>query len=194
MLPLILGSKTPRRKEIMDYFSLPYRQIEGDFDEESISPYLPPDEYVKQVAHGKQLSIRSSYPESIILTADTIVYHEGKILGKPKDREDMELWLSSLSGKWHSVYSAVVLSTQKSTTSEVVETKVLCTNISPLDIHRYIHSLALLDKAGSYSIQKSGSLLVEKIEGCFYNAMGLPIQAVRRLLSTIGIDLWDYIK
>lgn len=194
IIDLILGTQSPRRKEIMSYFSLPFRQIASDFDESEIAFKGDPAQYVSEISQAKNKTLHHMYPESMILTADTTVYKDGKIYGKPIDEEDAFQMLSILSGSWHSVYTAVTLCSGNQTFSACEETKVFFNNLSPAQIKHYLKSISWQDKAGSYTIQNIGGLLINKIEGCYYNVTGLPMNAMHGVFLKHGIDLWDYLK
>jgi septum formation protein len=192
-MQLILGSTSPRRKEIMEFFSYPFVQESPNFDESTV-PFLgDPKSYVSTLALEKAHALKLKHPDSIIVCADTEVYLDGKCLGKPKDAQDAFKMLSSLSDRWHSVFTGLAVITPTVTLCEAEETEVECNSLSPQDIHRYLTALHLHDKAGAYAIQESGSLIVKKIVGCYYNVMGLPINTLRKLLLQAGIDLFDYI-
>lgn len=191
---LILGSTSPRRREILSYFSLDFEQITPPFDEDSIPFTNNPSDYVQMLAKGKALSLAALHPEATILSADTIVYKEGKIYGKPKDEKEAFRSLQELQGTWHSVYSGVALWQQEQLLHSFEETKVLFNPLTPRQIEQYLKALHWADKAGGYAIQLAGSLIVQKIEGCYYNVMGLPINTVNTLFKQIGVDLWDHLN
>jgi septum formation protein len=191
---LVLGSTSPRRKEIMQFFSYPFKQVAPSFDEAIIPFTGDPTEYVTTLAQGKARSLEAPFPDSIIVTCDTIVFIDNEVLGKPKDEKEAFRMLAKLSGRWHSVFTAIAVLKHNRLLSAVSETKVHCNTLSQEDIHRYYRAHSLADKAGSYAIQRSGSLLVKEIVGCYYNVMGLPIDTLRSLLQQVGIDLWDYLK
>jgi septum formation protein len=193
-MDIILGSTSPRRKEILEYFSLPFRQVGSDFDEDSIAFNGNPRSYVEKLAQEKGNKLVEKHPESIIITADTTVYATGKIFGKPKDDQEAFEMLSILSGQWHSVFTAITVTTKDKTLSGSEETKVLCNVLTPKEISQAIRKHSLFNKAGAYAIQRSGGLIVQKIDGCYYNVVGFPINTLHTLLITFGIDLWDYIK
>jgi septum formation protein len=191
---LILGSISPRRKEIMGYFDIPFEQVAPYFDEESAPFFGNPIDYVITLSKGKAQSLHQLHPKGLLLTADTIVFYNGKIFGKPKDPEEAFANLSELVGKWHSVYTGVTVMKDGKEFSQAEETKVLFNHLTPEQIQNYQKKLHLADKAGGYAIQMAGGLIVRKIEGCYYNVMGLPINTVRRLLTFFEIELWDHIK
>ena len=193
-MKIILGSKSPRRAEILGFFSLPFKQIASDFDEESVAYTGDPAKLALELAMSKAKVLASQYPHDVILTADTVVAIDGITLGKPGSEAESREMLSRLAGRWHSVITAVVASKGGKFFSEVEETKVLCNSVTPDELHRYMRKHALYDKAGGYAIQKSGSVLVRRIEGCYYNVCGLPINALGSVLLKVGIDLWDHLK
>lgn len=190
---LILGSRSPRRKEILGYFSLPFEQISSAFDEESIPFNGNPDEYVLEIAKGKALDLQKKFPAKRILTADTTVYCQGKIFGTPKTEEEAFETLTQLEGKWHEVYSGLALCHNGKCDQAVEMTRVFLNSLTDSEIQHYLSHKIWTDKAGGYAIQRGGGLIVRKIEGCFYNVMGFPINAVQKLLLKQNIDLWDYI-
>lgn len=193
-MTLILGSSSPRRKEILSFFSYPFQQASPPFDEESVPFVGDPVSYVTTLALEKGHSLKKAYPHDVILTADTIVFIEGDVLGKPKTEQEMVAMLTRLSSRWHSVFTAVAVTSPKVVVTEYEETRVLFNTLTPSDIHRYMRGHSLLDKAGAYAIQSSGSLIVNRIEGCYYNVMGLPVNTLRKVLEQADIDLWNHLK
>ncbi|HEV8053062.1 MAG TPA: nucleoside triphosphate pyrophosphatase [Parachlamydiaceae bacterium] len=194
MTQLILGSQSPRRKEILSFFSLPFVAVTSNFDEDSVPFNDNPTEYVCEIATSKARALVPLFPDDLILTADTTVYKSGKIYGKPKDPEDAFQALSELAGDWHSVYTGITLISNHHVWSAFEETRVLFNPLTPEEIRHYHKKLHWSDKAGGYAIQMAGGLAVNKIDGCYYNVMGLPINSVRKLLLNVDIDLWDYLK
>ena len=191
---LILGSQSPRRKEILSYFALPFVQIPSAFDEESIEFEGNPGLYAKQLAIKKAEALAAQFSEDVILTADTVVYLEGKIYNKPKDQQEAFEMLRSFSGKWQHVYTGVTVQKNKTAYSAFEETKILFHPLTNEQIQLYHCSAPFLDKAGGYAIQGAGSILVSRIDGCYYNVMGLPVNVAKELLYKVGIDLWKHLK
>lgn len=191
---LILGSQSPRRKEILSHFKIPFEQITSSFPEESVLFKGNPASYAIEIAEGKALTLHHRFPDAVILTADTVVYRKGKVYGKPTDELNAASILKELAGDWHSVYTAISLVFGKEHFSSIEETRVLLNPLSDEQIRAYQTSFDCYDKAGAYAVQLPGSCIVNRIEGCFYNAMGLPINTLRTLLLKIGIDLWQYCK
>jgi septum formation protein len=187
---LILGSASPRRKEILSFFELPFRQEASHFDEDSIPFTGDPRAYALQLAREKGKALLSEYPKDLILTADTVVYCNGRCYGKPSGEEDAMRMMSELSGKQHSVFTALALLRDGEEYEDVEETKVFFHDLSQEQIRLYQQGLHCADKAGGYAIQGAGGLIVRRIEGCYYNVMGLPINALQRLLKKVGIDLF----
>lgn len=191
---IILGSQSPRRKEILGFFSLPFEQIKPDFDEEKIEFQGDAIAYAQTLSEGKAAAIAQKHHQAIIITADTVVFCRGKIYNKPADDKEAFHMLSELVGNWHSVFTSLTVRTDADQYSKVEETRVLFHPLSAQQIRLYHTAFNSTDKAGGYGIQMAGSLIVERMEGCFYNVMGLPINALKELLLKIGIDLWDYLK
>lgn len=193
-MQLILGSQSPRRREVLDYFNIPFKQISPDYDEEAIPFQGNPVEYVRILSKGKADSLAPLHPHAYILAADTIVIKEGKIYGKPKDEQEAYQFLKELAGKWHSVFTGLTLHHQGREFQEVEETKVLFNELTEEQMKSYHRDLHFVDKAGGYMIQGAGSLIVKKIDGCYYNVVGLPVNALYAVLRRAGIDLWHHLK
>ena len=191
---IILGSQSPRRNEILSFFSLPFKQISSGFDESTIPFTGDPYHYVKELSDAKADSLADLYPNEIILTADTIVYKDGKVYGKPNDKNELFVFLKELEGSWHTVFTSLTLRQGSLEYQQTEETRVLFNQITESQLESYSKKLPWQDKAGGYMVQLAGSLIVKKIEGCFYNIMGLPMNTLQDLLKKIGIDLWSYLK
>lgn len=194
MKKIILGSQSPRRREILSYFSIPFEQMTPPFCEESIPYAGDPGKYVCELSEGKAESIARSQPKSIVLTADTIVWKDDRVFGKPKDPADAFETLTKLAGTWHTVFTGVSVVCGDHRYHDFEKTEVLFNPLTPEQIREYHTSTHCYDKAGGYAIQMPGGLIVNKIEGCYYNVMGLPINTVRKLLLEVGVDLWHYLK
>lgn len=193
-MQIILGSQSPRRVEILKFFSLPFEQVTSHFDEDAVPYQGDPGKHAALLAKGKAETLSLQYPESIILTADTVVSLNGKLFGKPEDETKAFESLRELAGKRHSVYTAVAVWKEGMLYQGVEETKVLMNPLSDSQIREYLKALHWADKAGGYAIQLAGSLLVRSIDGCYYNVMGLPINTLAELLKKVGIDLWDHLS
>ncbi len=190
---IILGSQSPQRKQILSFYSLPFVQISSDFAEETVPFRGDPVAYASEIARGKAEALAPRFPEHVILTADTVVYKEGKVFNKPKDEAENFEMLKEFNGSWHSVFTAVVARKGTVESCECRETRVLFRDLSHEELVGYHKAFQGTDKAGGYSVQLGGSVIVKRIEGCFYNVVGLPTTAVQKVLKDVGINLWDYL-
>lgn len=190
---LILGSTSPRRQEILSFFSFPFEQLSPYFAEELVPFEGDPISYANTISKGKADSLASRYPQAVILTADTIVFKEGKLFLKPSDDDEALAMLTELNGSWHSVFTSVTVHSGDQQWTQCEETKVLFHTLSPEQLKFYHKAFKGTDKSGGYGIQTGGSVIVKRMEGCFYNVMGLPLGTVRILLEKGGIDLWHYL-
>lgn len=191
---LVLGSQSPRRREILSTFSIPFTIATSFFDEEAVPFKGDPVEHALTLSKGKADALYPQFPNSYILTADTVVYREGRLYGKPQNLTQAFQWLTELAGNWHSVFTAVTLRYQDHYYQQCPETRILFNPLTAEQIERYLNSFQWDDKAGGYTIQKSGSLVVNRIEGCYYNVVGLPVNSVRHVLNQAGVELWDYLS
>lgn len=194
IMPLILGSQSPRRREILDYFSFPFKQVPSSFDEESVSFEGDPIQYAHLLSKEKAQMLAEKFPNDMIVTADTVVYRSGKIYGKPRDEREAFTFLKELSGCWHSVYTSLTLQYKAQQWQDMTETCVLFNPLTDEQIQTYYQKLHCADKAGGYMIQQAGGIIVKRVDGCYYNVMGLSINSLRSLLLNLGIDLWNYLK
>lgn len=193
-MQLILGSQSPRRMEILSYFAIPFVQIPSAFDEDRVEFKGDPASYAQELSLKKGQELTKRFPDKLILTADTVVFFDGKIYNKPKDEEEAFSMLHAFSGKWQQVFTALSLQKGSEIHSGFEETKILFNPLTEGQIRLYHRSYPSLDKAGAYAIQHTGSILVSKIDGCYYNVMGLPVNVLRELLGKFGIDLWKHLK
>jgi len=191
---LILGSQSPRRREILSYFSLPFEQLTSHFAEELVPFEGDPVAYAQTLSKGKATSLAPRYPKATILTADTCVFKDGTMMGKPSDDGEAFEMLSTLNGSWHTVYTAVTAQCGEKEVTTCEETKVLFHQVSVEELRHYHQAFKGTDKAGGYGIQMGGSVIVKRMEGCFYNVMGLPISATCQVLREVGIDLWRFLN
>lgn len=191
MANIILASKSPRRRELLDNLGIDYKQIVASTDE-VIYANETPYEAVRRLAIEKAESAAQKVDNGIIISADTIVVLDGIILGKPADKDEAYKFLSRLSGKAHQVMTAVCV---KNVTSGFYEAKVETTlvyfrDLKAEEIKAYISTNEPYDKAGGYAIQGKGALLVRKIEGCYFNVVGLPLTTLYDMLKVQGVNLF----
>ena len=188
---IILGSKSPRRQEIIKFFSIPHMVASSPFDERTVSFQGDAEEYVRVIAEKKGEALVSEFPDEVIVTADTVVLLNGKILLKPENDGDGKEMLTALSGTTHDVITGVAVRKGKRVKSSVETTRVHFNPLTEKEIAAYLKGMHGRDKAGGYGAQEMGSLLIKGIDGCFYNVIGLPVNTLRKLLGHFGIDLWD---
>ncbi|MGL5352130.1 MAG: Maf-like protein [Clostridium sp.] len=184
----ILASASERRQELLHRIVEKFEIIVSEFDEDSVRIRENTEEYVIELAEGKALDVIKNIKEdAIVIAADTIVTLDGNILGKPKNEDHAFEMLKQLSGRTHKVYSAVVVI---NTANKMVDKKCLCTEvkfseITDAQITKYIKTREPLDKAGAYGIQGYGGVFVEKINGCYYNVVGLPLNTLNNMIKHI---------
>ena len=193
-MEIILGSQSPRRRDILNFFSLPFRQVASDFDETQVLFEGNPAAYAIEMARRKAKSLRERFPREVILTADTVVFLHGRLFNKPETLEEAHAMLRELAGKEHHVFTGVCVAQGKELFSEAEESLVEIHQLTENQIRTYHKHITPLDKAGGFAVQNGACLIVKRIEGCYYNIMGLPLQTVHSLLLKAGIDLWDYLK
>lgn len=211
MFKLVLASASPRRKALLEQIGIDYAQLIADIDE-SAAGYNHGGKYAMEMSRQKAAASADKLVEAIesgtgepslcprdsyyVLGADTIVELDGNILGKPQDDEDAFRVIEKLQGKWHQVITGITLvhagSMKAQTESETTQVK-----IRPMTqdmIRAYLNTGEHRDKAGSYGIQGFGSVLVEKIDGCYFNVMGLPIHRLTRMLENMGFPMLSWMK
>jgi septum formation protein len=185
MKTLYLASKSPRRREILETMGMTFELVSGDCPE-IVNDWERPDQVVMSIALQKGLSAAKQFNQGeLIISADTIVVSEGRILGKPKDREDAFKVLKDLSGKGHEVMTAFSI-IEAGTFNKVVEYVVTEVTFKDYDddfINWYLDSGEPFDKAGAYGIQAKGALMVEKIDGDYFNVVGFPISKIVDVLK-----------
>ena len=191
-MKVILASKSPRRVEILEKIVKEFEVVQSNFDENTIDFKGDIEKYVKDLSRNKAIEVSKRLNEpSIVIAADTVVFQDGKVLEKPKNEEDAFSMLSSLSGNTHKVYSGICLI---NTYDDTVVTDCDCTEVrfselNPRQIRNYINSGEPMDKAGAYGIQGLGGAFVERIEGCYYNVMGLPLNKLYKALENYDITI-----
>ena len=183
MIDFILASGSPRRKELLELMGLEFKVIVSQADEDSVSKDLKPELYVRERALLKASASAKEVlrnKNAVIISADTIVTLDGQIRGKPKDEDDAFNMLSKLSAREQAVYAkyCVMRISDGKAVCGKVRTKVKFKDLSDDQIRGYINSGEPMDKAGAYGIQGLGSLLIEKIDGDYFNVVGLPISAL----------------
>ena len=188
-MDIILASQSPRRRELLERMGVgDFRIVTPDIDEQ-MDRELPPGALVGRISLEKALAVQAQEGKGpIIIAADTVVALDGAVLGKPADELEAFKMLSTLSGCRHQVYTGltVLQGEEQYTVSE--ETTVTFRELSAEEIDRYVATGEPMDKAGAYGIQGYGALLVEGIQGDYYNVMGLPVCRLGLLLRRLGVD------
>ena len=190
MPKFILASQSPRRAQLLRQLGIEFDTIPSNVDE-SLIPRVKPVAYVKKLASMKAKAVAKKVKEGIIISADTMVVLDGKLIGKPKDMSDASATIRSLSGKVHLVVSGVCImdkSTGKTKTTATT-TRVKFRELSDDLIKWYLGTGEPLGKAGSYGIQGKGAILIEWIKGDYSNVVGLPLVTFAKMLEDMGIKL-----
>ena len=191
---MILASASPRRKEILENFGFLFKTIVKNIDETSDKTRA--EEKILEIAEKKARAATIDFPDENVVGADTVVVVDGKILGKPKNKEEAFSMLKSLSGRSHEVITAFsFININKNISySDYEITKVYFKNLTDDEINWYINTKEPMDKAGAYGIQGKGAFFVEKIEGDFFSVMGFPLGKFVRFLNKTGFNLNDLEK
>ena len=202
MMELILGSQSPRRRELLERMGLQFRVLSAEIDETNYKTD-DPETTVRRICEAKATAVerilRSAendcLQDTLILSSDTIVVLDGTIMGKPRDEAEACAMLAALSGREHAVYTAFCLlpiqhaarSVQKAM-CHCEKTYVKFRTLSPEEIEAYVSTGEPMDKAGAYGIQNLGAMLVESIRGDYFTVMGLPVCQLALALKAFGID------
>ena len=188
--PLILASASLRRKELLEMIGLKFKVVESKI-KEKIDQNLPPHFLSKKLSFEKAKTVYKNHKDSIIIAADTIVICDGKILGKPRDEKEALEMLKFLSNKSHLIITGftIMSSDLKKPITRSEETKVYMKKITRKEIDSYIKTGEPMGKAGAYAIQGMAQKFIEKIEGDFFNAVGLPIHSLMHELKNLGVKM-----
>jgi septum formation protein len=199
---IVLASISPRRRELLGFLGLQFQVIPSAI-EEFVDPNLSPEELVIELATRKAQAVQAklldekiplSNDKTIIIAADTIVFCGGNVLNKPSSKKEAVEMLSYLSAKTHQVYTGVtVLAFEEAHSSTIMNSfsdvsKVRFRELSPFEIEAYVETGEPMDKAGSYALQGVGCALIESIEGCYTNIIGLPMPKLVLLLRSMGVE------
>ncbi len=190
MKKIILASASPRRKEILGITGLKFSVCVSDYVED-LDLSLRPRELARFLSRKKAEAVSGKYRNALIIAADTFIVFKDRILGKPHTDKEAEKMLTMLNGKAHAVitgFTIIDTATGKKL-SRSVETKVYFKRLSKEEIRAYVRSKEPLDKAGAYAIQGLGAVFIEKIEGDYFNVVGLPLCAVTESLREFGVNV-----
>lgn len=184
MPKIILASASPRRRELLKLIYPDFDVVTAEVDEST--SIKDPAKMVEELALRKAAAVAAIHPDSIVIGSDTVVSINGEVLGKPADKDDAFAMLKKLSGKTHSVFTGVA-AIYGSPRSAVCKTDVTFADMSDEDIRWYIETDEPMDKAGSYGVQGYASRFIDRIDGCYFNVMGLPIRTLYTLLTSSGL-------
>ena len=187
-MKLILASGSPRRRELLGHFGLDFDVIPA------LGPETPPvgadaGETARALSEAKAREIAQAHPDAVVIGADTVVEIDGAILGKPRDEEDAKRMLRLLSGREHRVFTGVTVIKGDDIVSRWEETKVFFRPMTEDEIAAYVATGEPMDKAGAYGYQGRACVYVERIEGDFFNVVGLPLCRLGTMLSELGVTL-----
>ncbi|MEZ4701692.1 MAG: Maf family protein [Rhodothermales bacterium] len=189
--PFVLASTSPRRKHLLEQLGLAFERCAPEVDE-SFDPALAPPAIVEDLAGRKADAVAHRFPDALVLSADTIVVLDGDVLNKPASSEEAASMLRRLSGRTHEVYTGIALA-QAATSRRVTAHEATRVTFAPLndrEIAAYVATGSPLDKAGAYGIQDDrGALFVARIEGDYYNVVGLPLHRVYTVAKASFSDL-----
>jgi len=187
-MSVILASGSPRRKELLEMLGFEDLKIMPAKGEETAPEGLEPGELVMALAAQKGREVRElCKPEDVIIAADTIVWHEGGVYGKPRDEEQAKAMLRSLSGRAHQVYTGVCVIRGEEEILRYNMSEVHFRSMSEDEIAAYVATREPMDKAGAYGAQGKGAIFVERIVGDFFNVMGLPLCTLGEMLNMLGV-------
>lgn len=188
-MDIVLASGSPRRKELLETLGLEFSVVPAKGEE--IAPEgAGPAETVMALSRAKAAEVAKSYPASLVIAADTIVWAEGRILGKPKSEDEAKAMLHMLSDNTHEVYTGVALMLGDKEAVSAECTKVFFRRLDDTEIDRYVATGEPMDKAGAYGIQGRAALMVKRLEGDYFNVMGLPLCRLGQMLEEIGVYLF----
>lgn len=186
---IILASGSPRRRELLEMLRVKDLEIVPANGEKKPHPELSPDALVAELSRAKAAEVYSAHPDALVIGADTVVSVDGTVLGKPADRDDAVRMLRMLSGRAHHVFTGVTVMCSGVVRQHTERTEVRFRSLTDEEILAYVDTGEPMDKAGAYGVQGIASLLVEGIDGDFFNVMGLPVCALGIMLKSFGVSL-----
>ena len=190
MAKIVLASGSPRRQELLRRIGITDFDIRVPEAEESYPAGLSPQQIVEYISREKaDAAARLCTPDEIVITADTMVFLDDQRLGKPTDEADALRMLTALQGRHHTVCTGVTVRQGDRSLTESETTEVYFRPATEAELRAYIATGEPMDKAGSYGVQGKGALLVEKLNGDFFNVMGLPVLRLSRMLAQFAVNL-----
>ncbi len=183
---VVLASSSPRRRELLRLVGIEHEIFPSNLDE-TMHPGETPRGHAERLARGKAAAVAERCPDAIVIAADTIVVVDSEVLGKPVDASDAARMLGMLSGREHTVITAVAVSLESEVRSGIEEVRVRFRRLLDSEIEAYIATGEPMDKAGAYGIQGFGATIVERVEGDYFAVMGLSLVRLVALLREIGV-------
>lgn len=191
---IVLASTSPRRISLLRQISMLFSVVAPMGNEASAKP--DPKERVMENALAKARSVLGNVEEGLVVGADTVVYIDEKILGKPSSEDEARRMMETLSGRVHRVFTGLAVIDAESGREEVgcEETQVHLMKLSDEEISRYVRSGESMGKAGAYAIQGLGAVFVDRVVGCFHNVVGLPLSLLWKMVISMGYDPFSLIE
>ena len=188
-MKIVLASQSPRRRQLLGQMGLEFTTQSPEIDESAFHGRDAQD-LVETLSREKARWVaRQQTPDTLVIGADTVVVLDGAILGKPRDGAEAEAMLAALSGRDHQVFTGVTLCQGDRILTQAEETQVTFRPLTGQEIRQYVSTGEPMDKAGAYGIQGLGALLVQRLEGDYFNVMGLPLCRLGRMLRAFGVEL-----
>jgi septum formation protein len=196
MQKLILASASPRRTAMLREMDIDFKAVPSLFEEPSHAHGQDPQNYATSNAAGKARQVAANLDVPIVLGVDTIVVYQDSVLGKPSSMDEARHFLHMLNGKTHEVISGICLKDARANRELTGAEKTLVTfrKLTTEEIDHYLKRIHPLDKAGGYAIQAHGSIVVERIQGCYYNVVGMPLARIEDMLLQWHYSLFDYMS
>lgn len=192
-IEIVLASESKRRIELLKSLGVQFKTVKHSHSENHTEVKEPTD-FVLLCSYEKSKSVLKN-DNQLVIGADTIVYLDGKIIGKPSDKKDGCRMLNMLSGKKHSVYTGLTLIYKNRILSDYAKTEVFFRKISNRELKWYLDNASFLDKAGGYAVQDEASIFIEKIDGDFFNVVGFPIFLFSKMFKKITkMDIFEFIR
>jgi len=186
MVPVVLASSSPRRRELLALVGIAHRVRPADIDE-TVGEGELPEPHAQRLANEKAAVVAREHPNELVIAADTIVVLDGVILGKPRSDDEARSMLSKLSGRTHTVVTAMACCLEGRTASGVETVEVTFRELSSAEIDAYVETREPMDKAGSYGIQGYGATIVRRIDGDYFAVMGLSLVRLVELMNAVGV-------
>lgn len=187
---IILASESPRRRELLTLIGLPFTVITSHV-EECPPDHVTPDQYVMALAAQKARAVFSAHPDDCVIGADTVVYLDGDILGKPHTPENAKKFLTRMQGRTHTVYTGLAVLSPGRTDVRCCTTDVTFAPMSEAEIDWYVSTGEPLDKAGAYGVQGPAGVFVSRIDGNYFNVIGMPLPLLYQMLRDAGIPMHE---